>query len=312
MPKVANPIHIKSQRKAPYPLGRSDQHPHCKQLTVPMYTSEFRSVIQHLSFPRKAYLPSRRNELFSVKHLGQRKLLMSEIGALLKLDPNTKYTAVYAGAAPGIHTSLLSELFPNVEFHLYDPAPFRISETDRIKLFSTYFTDSHAVLYTFTGNLVFVCDIRRTKDETCVWEDMLAQMRWHEIMCPLLTSLKFRLPWPSMGVVGANNVVEYLDGDIHLPIWGPRNTTESRLVIEKDRHSGTRMYDCLVYEEEMCYFNRVIRPSIHLGQEFSSDGLDGCYDCAAETRLLNLYALKYGVGRISTGSINRALGRGLV
>ena len=36
-----------------------------------------------------------------------------------------------------------------------------------------------------------------------------------------------------MGVVDANNQVEYLNGDIHLPIWAPRNTTESRLLIEK-------------------------------------------------------------------------------
>jgi hypothetical protein len=237
---------------------------------------------------------------------------MSEIGALLILDPNTRYTAVYAGAAPGIHTPLLSELFPNVEFHLYDPAPFRITGTDRIKVFSTYFTDSHALLYTFTSNLVFICDIRRTKDETCVWEDMQAQLRWHGIMRPLLTSLKFRLPWPGMGVVDANNQVEYLDGDIHLPIWAPRNTTESRLVVERGRHGGTRMYDCLVYEEEMCHFNRVTRPSIHLGQQSRCDGLDGCYDCAAETRLLELYAQRYGVGRISTDRINRELGRSLI
>jgi cap2 methyltransferase len=137
-------------------------------------------------------------------------------------------------------------------------------------------------------------------------------MRWHEIMRPLLTSLKFRLPWPSMGVVGANNIVEYLDGDIHLPIWGPRNTTESRLVIEKDLHSGTRKYNCLVYEEEMCYFNRVTRPSIHLVQESRADGLDGCYDCAAEARLLDLYSARYGADRISTGRINSALGRSLI
>jgi len=313
MPKSENPGRYKqSQRPKQYEQECFSGHRHCNQLAVPIHTNEFRSVVQHLSFPRKAYVPSRPNEYFSVRHHGQRKLLMSEIGALLLLDPGTEYTAVYAGAAPGIHTPLLSELFPNVRFHLYDPAPFRIGESDRIKLYNTYFTDSHALLYTFTSNLVFICDIRRTKDETCVWEDMQAQMRWHEIMRPMLTSLKFRLPWPGMGVADADNQVEYLDGDIHLPIWGPRNTTESRLVIEKVKHSGTRMYNCLVYEEEMCHFNRVMRPSIHSGQKSRDDGLDGCYDCAAETRLLELYAERYGVGRISTGRINRELGRNLV
>ena len=311
MPKSGNPSHYKKSL-TPYARYCFDKHPHCNQLPVPIYTREFRSIIHHLSFPRRTYAPSRPNEYFSVRHHGQRKLLMSEIGALLLLNPNTQYTAVYAGAAPGIHTPLLSELFPNVQFHLYDPAPFRIPESDRIKLFSTYFTDSHALLYTFTPNLVFICDIRRTKDETCVWEDMQAQLRWHDIMRPQLTSLKFRLPWPGMGVAEADNQTEYLDGDIHLPIWAPRNTTESRLVIEKDRHVGTRTYDCLVYEQEMCYFNRVMRPSIHLGQKSRSDGLDGCYDCTAEARLLDHYSKRYGVGRISTDRINRELGRGLV
>ena len=69
---------------------------------------------------------------------------------------------------------------------------FQIKENDSIRVFNTYFTDNHALLYTFTPNLVFICDIRRTKDETCVWEDMQVQLRWHEIMCPVLTSLKFR------------------------------------------------------------------------------------------------------------------------
>ena len=299
--------HYKSQQRSE-PYARDRRHPHCNQLAVPIYTHEFRSIITHLSFPRKAYIPSRPDEYFSVRHHGQRKLLMSEIGALLLLDPSMKYTAVYAGAAPGIHTPLLAELFPNVEFHLYDPRPFQIKESDSIKLFNTYFTDSHALLYTYTSNLVFICDIRRTKDEACIWEDMQAQLRWHEIMRPVLTSLKFRLPWPGMGVVDANNQVEYLDGDIHLPIWGPRNTTESRLVIEKDRHRGTRMYNCLAYEEEMCHFNRVMRPSVHLGQQ-PSRSLDGCYDCAAEARLLELYAVRYGAGKISTDRINRVLGR---
>lgn len=312
MPRSENHgYHHRSRKTKPYIQDRAERHPHCNQLTIPIYTSEFSSILQHQHFPRRVYTPSRKDEYFSVKHHGQRKLLMSEIGALLLLDPTATYTAVYAGAAPGIHTPLLAELFPRIEFHLYDPAPFQITGTDKIKLHRTYFTDSHALLYTFTPNLIFICDIRRTTDETRVWEDMQTQMRWHDIMRPVLTSLKFRLPWPGMGAVNANNQVEYLNGDIHLPIWAPRNTTESRLVIERARHSGTRMYDCLAYEEEMCYFNRIMRPSVHLRHRSSGNGLDGCYDCAAETRLLALYSERYGSGRISTERIDRELGRGL-
>ena len=290
------------------------EHAHCGQVESFLFASGFQSVLQHGHFPRRKYIPRRRGEILSTLHLGQRKLLLSEIGTLLLANPSVQYTVVYAGAAPGIHTPLLSDLFPNMVFHLYDPAPFKIAETDRIKLFNSYFTDNHALLYTFVPNLVFVCDIRRTVDEWFVWEDMLAQQRWHDLMCPVLTSLKFRLPWPGdHGVLEhGNTAVEYLDGDIHFPIWGRQNTTECRLVIEKDRHLGRkRRYDCLVYEEEMCYFNRVIRPSIHRWQRLRFDGLDVCYDCASEVRLLARYAKVWGRS-ISTASISRELGHGLV
>jgi hypothetical protein len=37
--------------------------------------------------------------------------------------------------------------------------------------------------------------------------------------------LKFRLPYPP-----PNAQTEYLDGDLYLPVWGGRTTTESRLI----------------------------------------------------------------------------------
>ena len=299
-------------RVTPYP-NRKEEHPHCKQIDIPNYSLNFESILPHGHFPRQKYIPrDKKSEVFSTLHRGQRKLLMSEIGALLLLDPKKEYTAIYAGAAPGIHTPLLSELFPNITFHLYDPAPFKITETDKIKLFNSCFTDDIAYSYTvLPSTKVFICDIRRTADERLVWEDMLAQKRWHEIIRPCLTSLKFRLPWPGNGVVSQTNQIEYLDGDIHLPIWGPRNTTESRLVIEEGRHSGTRMYDCLAYEEEMCYFNRAVRPSIHKWQRVRLGGLDGCYDCAAEVKLLQKYSDMWGKGHISSERINKELKRDL-
>ena len=299
-------------RFSPYQVKKPAEHPHCLQACPPVHASVFHDILQHGNFPREKYVThDKREHTSSVLHRGQRKLLMSEIGALIRLDPAKQYTAVYAGAAPGIHTPLLSELFPNLVFHLYDPAPFRIKETERIKLFNTCFTDETAQSYTPAthANLVFICDIRRTPDESMVWEDMQAQRRWHEIMQPRLTSLKFRLPWPGHGVATSTNQVEYLDGDIHLPVWGRHNTTESRLVIEQDRHRGTRIYDCLAYEEEMCYFNRVTRPSVHKWQTRRNDGLDGCYDCTAELALIRKYTKIWGHTQLTTARISRELQR---
>ena len=79
------------------------------------------------------------------------------------------------------------------------------------------FTDDIAYSYTVhTGVKVFICLIHRANEEKLVWEDMLAQQRWHEILKPRLTSLKFRLPWPGNGLIGGqeegarSNQIEYL------------------------------------------------------------------------------------------------------
>ena len=298
---------------------------HCAQGDEQRYAADFARLLRHGYAPRRRYVPRRRGDVFTIDHYGQRKLLMSEIELLIRVDPSKHYTLVYAGAAPGIHIPLLSELFPNITFHLYDPGVFQINETDRIRLFNTYFTDEEAGLYVEVPNLIFVCDIRRSPDELLVWEDMLAQQRWHMIMRPVLTSLKFRLPWPENGVVFLGRRVTrqhprvlYLDGDIHLPIWGRTQTTESRLVIDERfyNHQGrpmTRLYDCFAYEEEMCYFNRVIRPSTH-NQPLRAGGLDACYDCAAEVAVLDQYIASRGdlrtVAALSA-LVTERLGRGI-
>lgn len=282
---------------------RQDDNPHCAQLAeAPVHADALTLILNHENAPRMKYVSRRGGEFRSILHRGQRKLLMSEIGALIMLDPMTEYTLVYAGAAPGIHIPFLSELFPNVTFHLYDPSAFQIRQSERIFLYNTFFTDSVAQSYRGRENLVFICDIRVAPDETLVLQDMLAQQRWHEIMQPELTSLKFRLPWPgedhalsdfplfSFEKINDETTVEYLDGEIHLPIWGRQSTTESRLVIRKRDHSGKKRYNCSAYEEEMSYFNRVVRPSIHAEQPVRRNGLDGCFDCAAEVELLTRYA----------------------
>lgn len=55
----------------------------------------------------------------------QRKLLMSEVPLFVQCLPSTDAQAlvVYAGAACGRHIVVLLDLFPNLSFDLYDPAP---------------------------------------------------------------------------------------------------------------------------------------------------------------------------------------------
>ena len=273
-------------------------NPHCQH--TDNLCSEPAVLLHHGQSLRLAYQEKQISEKRTTVHIGQRKLLMSEIGALMGLERETEYLVVYAGAAPGNHIPYLADLFPHMTFHLYDPRPFSIRASDRIQLYNAYFTDATAEQYTITDlPLVFISDIRRDIQGPTVWGDMLMQQDWHLIMKPVLTSLKFRLPWPNEKIISTQSrstrltapyKVEYLAGDIHLPIWGRQSTTECRLVIHKARHEGKRTYDCLAYEEEMSYFNKKIRPCVHTAQKVRTGGLDACFDCAAEVALLRRYA----------------------
>ena len=103
----------------------------------------------------------RTGEAKTVLHLGQRKLLTSEI-EFLSLYCNPGDHVVYAGAAPGTHINFLSEmLFPSLTFDLVDPAKFDATETDRIRIFREFFNDAIASKYC-GGNqdVIFISDIR--------------------------------------------------------------------------------------------------------------------------------------------------------
>ena len=62
------------------------------------------------------------------RHIGQRKLLLSEVQFLNK---STSKYVLYAGSAPGNKTHLLSVLFPEKKFILIDPNKFDLMVNDR-------------------------------------------------------------------------------------------------------------------------------------------------------------------------------------
>ncbi len=190
----------------------------------------------------------------TVLHWGQRKLILSEIYFLThywnpQLHPHP--LCVYAGAAKGTHITLLSHLFPDFEFHLYDPSPFSIEQTDRIRIFTGekkgFFTNDVAATYK-NKNVFFISDIRTAdhrairehheikrnveslqetdehtreeilrctwkENEDAIWKDMLVQQEWVMTMNPLHALLKFRLPW---AVEHTDEMVGYLRGRVFL------------------------------------------------------------------------------------------------
>ena len=121
-------------------------NPHLKQLSnsPSIVVSNLSRIFQCPGSPKLPYR-RRSGESKSVCHWGQRKLILSEIEffteyVILKCPT----LVIYAGAAPGHHIPLLSEMFPNVHFLLFDPSAFEIEETDRIRIFNEFFTEELA------------------------------------------------------------------------------------------------------------------------------------------------------------------------
>ncbi|KAL9657222.1 hypothetical protein ABK040_011444 [Willaertia magna] len=247
----------RKQQYERYQWPNEEENPHCEQIlhyNDPVIENEEFTKTNRLlkeTDPSDSYR-SRKTELKSTLHWGQRKLLMSEIEFLTEFGfPNA--TVVYAGAAP----------------------------------------DELAAKYS-NKDVLFISDIRTAEPghmseeevEKCVKWDNEAQMNWHKLIKPRKSMLKFRLPYRSDLVP----FVEYLKGEIYLPVWGPQTTSETRLVCDKDCELIT--YDTQKYQDQMFYFNTRTRTHYY-PHNVKADGIDHCYDCRSEVYILANYLKKY-------------------
>jgi cap2 methyltransferase len=304
--------HNHSQASLGTEWARLENNPHARQVYLNcdedhcFCNVRFKRILDPERDPARKYYP-RRDEAKTLIHWGQRKLLMSEIEFLtlahLTLAHQqvdlSRCVVVYAGAAPGTHTPYLADMFPMLRFILVDPSRFTCRCSERIQVINMLFTDELAdALREELGDRgyipLFISDIRSVDFQTSsaaeveagIKRDMAAQMRWHQILKPFMSILKFRLPWE-------DGCTEYLAGDIYLPVWGPQSTTESRLIIMPGE---TRVvsYDNRRYENQMFYFNTRTRQSLypHDIRGWDENGLDHCYDCTAEIHILTEYMFR--------------------
>lgn len=221
------------------------------------------------NFPYKRYA----REIFNPKviHLGQRKLFLSEVEFLTRIHKHRndlKYTLLYVGAAPGIHIPLLSEMFPEVSFILYDPAEFAIKPTSRIEIHRKLFTPELVGKYSQIKNLLFVSDIRTAPThlrkgqdaaydqefEKEVARNLGQQREWVEGLKPVRSLLKFRLPFTEEE---DHAETEYFDGILHFQAYAKTQSAETRLEVPQKliytKYNHTR------YEQQMFYFNTEYR-----------------------------------------------------
>ena len=259
-------------------------------------------------------------------HWGQRKLHLGEVEFFtIYWDPQTILNplCVYAGAAPGTHITLLAEMFPAFTFHLYDPAPFDVAETDRIRLFKEYFTDEVAQRYAGRKDVFLVSDIRtadykslyrqslakrgiteydntgtpkgnydlirqsfkeaEVANEDQIWGDMTMQQNWILVMNPEHAFIKFRLPYV---LDGNDRIVQYLKGIVYWQVWPPQTSTETRLKPIRNANGLYELADwsTLEYEQWCFYHNTVDRERIVYSNPFTDT-----YDPIDYPELLNDY-----------------------
>ena len=300
-------------------------HPHVAQAffgadECPSHSFPFTRIVSD-DYPALPYR-ERRFELKSVVPWGQRRLLLAEMEFLTAHAPlaessSPSPTVVYVGAAPGAHLSHLARLFPSLAFHLVDPAPFQLPQAaPNVTVHSQLFDDSLALDYCGQGVLL-ISDVRSADlfhstvqaVDAAIERDLSDQMRWHELMAPLASMLKWRLPW-------TEGETDYLDGEVRLPVWGSQSTTEGRLWVRGG--AGYRRWKHRTFEQQMYHFNTRQRVQLHKrAEEAEGDdskqgaderkecqplhgaehrdkalsGLDGCYDCTVELLILREYLL---------------------
>lgn len=186
-------------------------------------------------------------------HWGQRKLLMSELDFISMLPEPRGGLLVYAGSADGRHIGLLADLYPEFEFHLWDPRPFypTLKNHKNIKLFNHKFTDLVAERYR-DQKPYFISDIRTVPiSEASIMDNQSMQWSWVKLMQPRMACLKFKMPYPTDNPKSKKYI--YLDGEIRKQIWAPITSAETRLIV-RDPNSK-RTWDTSAYEGALAYFN---------------------------------------------------------
>jgi len=271
-------------------------NPHCLQNPHTYYTTNYTRILND-DIPTTKY-KRRVNDDKTLIKFGQLKLLLSEIEFLTltfkKINQYKNIVVIYAGAAPGIHTCILINMFPFIEYVLVDPNKFKLGKVlykSKVTLINKYFTNdlAYKLKYKYIDyKILFISDIRvidiiSEKDrEKQIITDMNNQMEWYNILQPFKSMLKFHLPFS-----GANiSQFKYLDGQIYFQAYEGKTSTETRLIV--DQNAEIKIYDCFKYEDQLFKFNNDERTLCYKHDIFYK-GIDHCYDCYTYIYILKEY-----------------------
>lgn len=259
------------------------------------------------SSPRLKYINRPLNEKRNV-HWGQRKLLLSEIQFLTDFgeedfDSSNPPIIVYVGSAPGTHLISLVNLFPDYEYHLYDPREFdpHLYDLPEIKSFNNmFFSDEEAMKWSEVDRKIyFISDIRtadyttmsKLEFEDAVIEDLERQSNWVKIIQPEESLLKFRLPFTDLY---PEDTIKYLEGKVYVQVWAPRSSSETRLIPDHDLKEIE--WNIEQYDDQGFYFTSMIREHDRFFNPFTGNKepidypeLLNDFDSTAEAYILDRY-----------------------
>ncbi len=227
---------------------------------------------------------------------GQRKLFLTEVQFLTIHCDHPNPVVVYAGAAPGYHIPLLESMFPDIEWHLYDPRSFGIRPSKNISIHQQYFMNSDAEKWAGRNDVFFISDIRtadyksqgKLDNEQSVISDNKMQEEWYNIIKPVKAHLKFRLPYFQDYPI--DREYTYLSGTVYKQPWAPQSSTETRLVPDGN---GQVVWDVEKYEKQLFYHNSVIR-ELQRYKTLPSGELSDDFDSCLERKIFEDYLTKLG------------------
>lgn len=232
-------------------------------------------------------------------HNGKYKLLLSSMQFLDLISEDS--VVVYVGSAPFAYGHIISNLYPNMKFILFDPQEHKFDDSSKtifnsltnlnplslphFSIFEQLFDDDKCELLLEMfgeGGVAFMSDIRLSDGEPTnseVYSDLIKQQTWVEILKPKLFWLKFRC------LFDVTEPMLYLDGDLCLQAYTPRGSNECRLI---GNTISYKFYDPVEHEEKLNYFNKVMRPATDLEIEKLI-----LVDHFKDVRLARLYAKSY-------------------
>ncbi|CAF0767591.1 unnamed protein product [Adineta steineri] len=226
-------------------------------------------------------------EINTTEYWETRKILLSEIEFLTEFSSKENNFVIYVGAAPGIHLNYLTSLFSYMKFILFDQENFLINETNQIQIKSEHFSDKLAEEYCKKyENILFICNIKTSRNENDLDKHMNNQMKWYQILKPYASLLTFSLPHHHQ------RTYEYLNGEILFDLWSSKQSIQCRLIVE--RNAKIIQYNISEFENSIKYFHNRTRTMFYENDldHIETEGLDHCYDCRAEIFILKNYFIQ--------------------